>query len=123
MEEGCLSKNRLPVILGCDMAALYLKKNSIILSVLYVYESAYLVKKENQVRMAIKTRFTFPKSWSLQDSKDILSPLDVYFPCFIKLLGSCVWAKADKKRTRKKMNRDDTQNKYYSSSLLSEIIR
>lgn len=29
------------------MAALYLKKNSLILSVLYVYESAYLVKKEN----------------------------------------------------------------------------
>ena len=93
------SGKKIPIIACCDIAALTLEKNAERLQNQFVFEYAtnypleYLAKKENQVRMATEAGFNVPKSWNLNDTKEI--PADVTFPCLIKPLVSCEGAKSD----------------------------
>ena len=93
------SGTKIPIIACCDIAALILEKNAERLQNQFVFEYAtnypleYLVKKENQVRMATEAGFNVPKSWNLNDTKEI--PADVTYPCLIKPLVSCEGAKSD----------------------------
>ena len=90
---------KLPIIATCDMAALTLERNANRLKERFLFEYSsnfsleYLAKKENQVRMAIEAGFNVPKSWNLNDTKQI--PDDIIFPCLIKPLVSCEGAKSD----------------------------
>lgn len=91
--------SKIPIIATCDMAALTLEQNIERLKDQFIFEYSskyqlnYLVKKENQVRLAAEVGFNVPKSWNLKDSKVI--PDDVCFPCIIKPLVSCEGAKSD----------------------------
>ena len=93
------SESKIPIIACCDLAALTLERNAERLKRYFLFEYSahytldYLSKKENQVRMASEVGFNVPKSWNLQDSKEI--PDDVCFPCLIKPLVSCEGAKSD----------------------------
>ena len=93
------SGSKIPIIACCDIAALTLEKNAERLQNQFVFEYAtnypleYLAKKENQVRMATEAGFNVPKSWNLNDTKEI--PADVTYPCLIKPLVSCEGAKSD----------------------------
>ena len=93
------SNSKIPIIACCDMAALTLERNADKLKKYFVFEHStnytldYLARKENQVWMASEVGFNVPKSWNLQDSKEI--PADVCFPCLIKPLVSCEGAKSD----------------------------
>lgn len=99
LEYDFESKNKIPIIACCDIAALILEKNADRLKNQFVFEYAtnypleYLAKKENQVRMATEAGFNVPKSWNLNDTKEI--PLDLTFPCLIKPLVSCEGTKSD----------------------------
>lgn len=99
LKQSFESKTKIPIIACCDIAALTLERNSDRLKDQFVFEYAtnysleYLAKKENQVRMATDAGFNVPKSWTLNDTKDI--PSDVDFPCLIKPLVSCKGAKGD----------------------------
>lgn len=92
-------ESKIPIIATCDMAAITLEKNVERLKDQFIFEYSskyqlnYLVKKENQVRLAEEVGFDVPKSWNLKDSKVI--PDDVCFPCIIKPLVSCEGAKSD----------------------------
>lgn len=91
--------SKIPIIATCDKAALTLEQNVDRLKDQFIFEYSskyqlhYLVKKENQVRLAAEVGFNVPKSWNLKDSKVI--PDDVCFPCIIKPLVSCEGAKSD----------------------------
>lgn len=99
VEANFNTQERMPIIATCDMAALTLERNKEKLKDRFLFEYAinytldYLAKKENQVRMAINAGFIVPKSWNLNDTKQI--PDDVTYPCLIKPLVSCEGAKSD----------------------------
>lgn len=99
VEANFNTQERMPIIATCDMAALTLERNKERLKDRFLFEHAinytldYLAKKENQVRMAIDAGFNVPKSWNLNDTKQI--PDDVTYPCLIKPLVSCEGAKSD----------------------------
>lgn len=77
VEANFNTQERMPIIATCDMAALTLERNKEKLKDRFLFEYAinytldYLAKKENQVRMAINAGFNVPKSWNLNDTKQI----------------------------------------------------
>lgn len=93
------NENLIPIIASCDSAAIALERNKDYLTnkFIFAYSSVfsleYLLKKENQVRLAAENGFFVPKTWNLADKKEI--PYDVVFPCIIKPLISCEGAKTD----------------------------
>ena len=122
------SSKRIPIIACCDIAALTLEHNADKLKGHFVFEHSihytldYLAKKENQVRMAITTGFNVPKSWNLQDSKEI--PSDICYPCLIKPLVSCEGAKSDIRvcRTREELERNLNTLEHTKNVLLQQYI-
>lgn len=91
--------NKIPIIPCSDIAALTLEQNAACLERNFIFEKStkyslsYLVKKENQVRLAESAGFNVPMSWNIQDTKEI--PDDVTYPCLIKPLISSEGAKSD----------------------------
>lgn len=118
----------IPIIACCDMAALTLERNIDRLKYHFVfahsrkYPLEYLVKKENQIHFAIEAGFNVPKSWNMQDSKEI--PADVLYPCLIKPLVSCEGAKSDIRVCRSKKELESNLNTlgYTKNVLLQEYI-
>lgn len=112
LQEHHPKKRKTPIIACCDLAALTLEKNKTRLQEYYVFEYAknytleFLAKKENQVKLAIDAGFNVPKSWNLNDSKQI--PENVIYPCLIKPLVSCEGAKSDIRvcRTREELEKN-----------------
>ena len=123
-----VSDLKIPIIACCDMSALTLERNKDRLKEYFVFEHSthysleYLAKKENQVRMATEAGFNVPKSWNLQDSKEI--PVDVCYPCLIKPLISCEGAKSDIRvcRTREELEQNLNSLEYTKNVLLQQYI-
>lgn len=119
---------KLPIIAGCDMAALTLERNADILKDRFLFEYAsnysleYLAQKENQVRLASEAGFNVPNTWNLKDSKII--PEDVCYPCLIKPLVSCEGAKSDIRvcRDREALEHNIEDLKYTKQVLLQQYI-
>lgn len=122
------TEEKIPIIATCDMAALTLERNKERLKKRFLFEYAtnytleFLAKKENQVQMAISSGFNVPKSWNLNDTKQI--PEDVSYPCLIKPLISCEGAKSDIRvcRTREELERNLYSLDYTNKLLLQEYI-
>lgn len=122
------SDEKLPVIACCDMAALTLERNADRLKERFLFEYStnftldFLVKKENQVRLATEAGFNVPKSWNLQGSKVI--PNDVTYPCLIKPLVSCEGAKSDIRvcRSREELDKNLNTLGYTKNILLQQYI-
>ena len=107
--QGCIdlmirtfskSAEKIPIIACCDSAALILEKNSERLRKHFLFEYTtsnysikYLLRKENQVRLAEEAGFNVPKSWLMTNFDDI--PSNIVYPCLIKPLISCEGAKSD----------------------------
>ena len=72
--------------------------------------------------MATEAGFNVPKSWNLQDSKEI--PVDVCYPCLIKPLISCEGAKSDIRvcRTREELEQNLNSLEYTKNVLLQQYI-
>lgn len=108
------SKEKIPIIACCDIAALTLERNVDRLKEYFLFEYAtnysleFLSRKENQVRLATVAGFNVPISWNLQDAKDI--PNDITFPCIIKPLVSCEGAKSDIRVCRTKTELEQNLN-------------
>lgn len=119
----------MPIIATCDMAALTLERNKERLKDRFLFEHAinytldYLAKKENQVRMAIDAGFNVPKSWNLNDTKQI--PDDVTYPCLIKPLVSCEGAKSDIRVccSREELEKNLNSLDYTKKVLLQQYIK
>ena len=109
-----INDGKIPIIACCDTAALVLERNTERLKEHFLFEYAtgysleYLVKKENQVRLATESGFNVPKSWNLRDTKEI--PNDITYPCIIKPLVSCEGAKSDIRVCRTKADLEKNLN-------------
>ena len=122
-------QEKMPIIATCDMAALTLERNKERLKDRFLFEHAinytldYLAKKENQVRMAINAGFNVPKSWNLNDTKQI--PDDVTYPCLIKPLISCEGAKSDIRvcYSREELEKNLNSLDYTKKVLLQQYIK
>ena len=121
-------ETKIPIIACSDIAALTLERNASRLKKHFVfgysklYSLEYLLKKENQVRLAIKVGFNVPRSWNLEDSKNV--PNDISFPCLIKPLISCEGAKSDIRvcHTREELEMDLNSLRYTKKVLLQQYI-
>lgn len=129
VEANFNTQERMPIIATCDMAALTLERNKERLKDRFLFEHAinytpdYLAKKENQVRMAIDAGFNVPKSWNLNDTKQI--PDDVTYPCLIKPLVSCEGAKSDIRVccSREELEKNLNSLDYTKKVLLQQYIK
>ena len=129
VEANFNTQERMPIIATCDMAALTLERNKERLKERFLFEHAinytldYLAKKENQVRMAIDAGFNVPKSWNLNDTKQI--PDDVTYPCLIKPLVSCEGAKSDIRVccSREELEKNLNSLDYTKKVLLQQYIK
>lgn len=119
---------QIPIIACCDDAALALERNKEKLkdSFLHEYSTQYsldfLSKKENQVRLAHKSGLTIPKTWNLNNSKEI--PIDIVFPCLIKPLVSSQGAKSDIRvcKNNEELHRNLNTLEYTKDVLLQQYI-
>lgn len=99
VNEPFVRQNRIPIIAGCDIAALTLERNKERLREKFVFEYSsnfsleYLSQKKNQVRLASDSGFNVPKTWVMSDLE--IMPSDIIYPCLIKPLISCEGAKCD----------------------------
>lgn len=129
VEANFNTQERMPIIATCDMAALTLERNKERLKDRFLFEHAinytldYLAKKENQVRMAIDAGFNVPKSWNLNDTKQI--PDDVTYPCLIKPLVSWEGAKSDIRVccSREELEKNLNSLDYTKKVLLQQYIK
>lgn len=121
-------ENKIPIIACCDIAALTLERNYCRLKDLFLfgfsanYTLQYLSIKENQVQLANSAGFNVPRTWNLNDTKDI--PVDVCFPCIIKPLVSCEGAKSDIRvcNTREELEVNLSTLSFTTNVLLQQYI-
>lgn len=120
------SSYKIPIIPCCDLAALFLEKNSSKLNNIFLfgYATNYslldLSEKENQVKLAKESGFNVPKTW--RGEMSILKELQ--YPCIIKPLISCKGAKSDIRVCKSELDflRNIKDLHYTSRSIIQQYI-